>query len=52
MKWDSNWDRLRIETKVEKLRDEINRFEHKHETEISSARGAADTALYVANLDR
>jgi hypothetical protein len=51
-RWDANWDRLRIETKVEKLREFMNRTYKETKDGISSANASASTALYVANKNR
>jgi hypothetical protein len=51
-KWDANWDRLRLETKVDKLRIRIKKISEDFEDEVSSAYSKADCALYVANLNR
>ena len=48
-KWDANWDRLRLETKIDKLRQKLLDLEIETEREGARAYSAARAALYVAN---
>ena len=48
-KWDSNWDRLKLETKMNKIRNKINELEIENRMGINMASNSASTALYVAN---
>ena len=51
-KWDANWDRLRLETKIDKLRERLNFCYGDSCEKASMASADASTALYVANLSR
>jgi len=51
-RWDADWDRLRLETKVERLRKFMNDCYRETKDGISSANASSATALYVANLSR
>jgi hypothetical protein len=51
-RWDANWDRLKLETKINRLKDRIDWLQGKSEQDSRSAHSAASTALYVANLSR
>jgi len=51
-KWDANWKRLTLETKVERLKEELMRCYKDSMDSAVSARASASAALYVANLSR
>lgn len=48
-KWDADWNRLKLEAKIDRLRDRLNYVFEKSDQEARSASQSADTALYVAN---
>ena len=50
MRWDANWERLRLETKVDRLRQFVNRAYIETKDGIQGANSSASAALYVANL--
>ena len=52
IRWDANWGRLRLETKIDKLRERLNFCYDNSCQKASSASADASTALYVANLNR
>lgn len=48
-KWDADWDRLKLETKIDRLRDRLNYVFEKSDQDARSANQSASAALYVAN---
>lgn len=51
-KWDANWDKLNLETKIDRLRDRLNDVFEITEEKVRRAGQSADAALYVANYCR
>lgn len=51
-RYDANWNRLKIETKVKRLKQRVEELEKLIEETKRSGSVYASTALYVANLSR
>jgi hypothetical protein len=52
IKWDANWGRLTLETKLNKLRDRLNFCYEDSLNKATQVSVNASTALYVANKNR